>query len=381
MNAAPIVVVGRSTAGCAAARELRALGYDKDIVMIGADPDGSYSRPPLSKHVLDSDDGTSARWDLSDLRITELNSAATRLDPGRKTVALSDGTDVEYGTLVVATGADARRLARVGQAGELVVRTHDDARVLRSRLDAASSAIIVGAGFLGMEIASACVRRTIETTVVDVDPPLERVLGSFLAAAIEERLAENSGSMLRPAGPVTLSGSPVDGIVLPDRTALHADVVVSCVGEVPASDWLDGTGVADRDGVGIGEDCSTSVPDVFAAGDVTYFREPSRYPRRGPFWSNAVAQGRVAAASALGAAARCAPVDDYFWTEVLGLSIKAVGPLPLVGEPEIVTGSVDDGSALLRWTHPDGRKTLVAYGLRMSVGKLRALARAEQGQG
>lgn len=380
MSRAPIVVVGESIAGCTAARELRALGYGGEIVMIGADPDGGYARPPLSKHVLNYGDAQSPGWDLSDLQIDEVNCCAIGLSTDRRTVSLADGSDIGYGKLIVATGADARRLAYVDQSGELVIRTQQDARELRSRLGSASTAIVVGAGFLGMEIASACIRRNIEVTVVDVDAPLERVLGSFLSAAVTRRMVEHGVRMVCPPGPVTLSGSPVDGVVLPDRTVLQADVIVSCVGEIPATGWLDGTEVADRFGVGIGEDCSTAVSDVFAAGDVTYFREPSMYPRRGPFWSNAVAQGTVAAASALGLPARCTPVDDYFWTEVLGLPIKAVGPLPLVGEPEFLEGALDDGSALLRWTHPDGRKTLVAYGIRKPVGKLRALARAEQEQ-
>ena len=148
--------------------------------------------------------------------------------------------------------------------------------------------------------------------------------------------------------------------------------MVTCAGDVPETEWLNGTGIADDRGVAIDERCATAVPDVFAAGDVAYSRAGSG---RAPFWSNAVAQGKVAAASALGLEPTCAPADDYFWTEILGLSIKVVGPLPLLGNPTVLEGSVDDGSALLQWNHEDGRTTIVAYGMKKAVGLLRRLAR------
>lgn len=383
MTALPIVVVGESIAGCTAVRELRALEYDGEIVMIGADPDWGYARPPLSKHVLSSDDAESSGWDLSALDVTEMRGRATGLDVDTRTVVVDDGRTVEYDKLIIATGAQARRIAAPEQSGELVVRTLADARALRTRLSSASSALVVGAGFLGMEIASACVRRGVEVTIVDVEAPLERILGPFLSEAITARTAAEGGTVIRAEGPVTLSGNPIDGVILSDGTAIHADLVVSCVGESPVTDWLEGTGIAGGAGVEIDRACSTAVPDVFAAGDVTHFRDASDRPQRGPFWSNAVAQGKVAAASALGLPGRCEPVDDYFWTEVLGLSIKVVGPLPLEGEPQVLEGSVEEGSALLQWDHgngnPGGRKTIVAYGIRKSVGKLRAMVRAEQG--
>ncbi|MDZ7918276.1 MAG: FAD-dependent oxidoreductase, partial [Rhodococcus sp. (in: high G+C Gram-positive bacteria)] len=161
------------------------------------------------------------------------------------------------------------------------------------------------------------------------------------------------------------------GIEFANRT-LTADLVVTCAGDVPQTDWLDNAGIADRMGVGIDFRCATSVPGIFAAGDVAYSRAASR---RAPFWSNAVAQGKVAAASALGVEPTCAPTDDYFWTEILGLSIKVVGPLPLHGDPTVLEGSVEDGSALLQWTHQDGRTTIVAFGIKKPVGLLRRLAR------
>ncbi len=242
-------------------------------------------------------------------------------------------------------------------------------------MDAAESAIVVGGGFLGMEVASACAARGVATTVVDVDPPLRRLLGPFLSEAVVARATERSWTFRQAESPVELVGDPVHGVRI-DGEVLTADLVVTCAGEVPSTEWLAGSGIADRSGICIDDRCTTSRPDIFAAGDVTWFRGSDGTPRRSPFWSNAIAQGKVAAASALGVEPRCRPTDDYFWTEVAGLSIKVVGPLPLTGEPTVVEGSVEDGSALLEWQHDDGRKTVVAYGIKKAVGVLRRRAAA-----
>ncbi len=341
--------------------------------MIGADADGCYARPPLSKHVLKSEAAEAERWDLSDLHITSIVDRAVSVDTDTRTVTTVSGADVPYDALIVATGAAARRIAAHGQAGETVLRTFADARALGSRLNQARTAIIVGAGFLGMEVASTCAFRGIEATVVDIDAPLERLLGSFLSESILLRAESASVNFVRVDRPVSLLGNPVVGVELAERT-LAADLVVTCAGDVPETSWLDGTGISDRYGVGIDERCTTTVSNIFAAGDVAYSRTaPAQV--RSPFWSNAVAQGKVAAASALGLDPTCAPTDDYFWTEILGLAIKVVGPLPLHGDPTVLEGSVDDGSALLQWNHDDGRKTIVAFGMKKPVGLLRRLAR------
>ena len=366
-----IVIVGDSIAGCTAAREVRARGHDGALTVIGADADGYYARPPLSKHVLKGDGAEAETWDLSDLDITAVVDRAVSVDTDRRTVTTADGTDVAYDALIVATGASARRIAGPDQMGENVLRTFADVRALRPKLDEARTAIVVGAGFLGLEVATACAARGVEVTVVDVDPPLQRLLGPFLSEAIARRAKEWSIEFVLADGPVGLTGDPVTGIELGDGTRT-ADLVVTCAGDLPETDWLEGTGIADARGVAIDEQCATTAPGVFAAGDVTYFRDASA---RAPFWSNAVAQGKMAAASALGVEPTCAPTDDYFWTEILGLPIKVVGPLPLQGDPTVLEGAVDEGSALLQWNHDDGRVTIVAFGIKKPVGLLRRLAR------
>ncbi|WP_309500348.1 NAD(P)/FAD-dependent oxidoreductase [Streptomyces shenzhenensis] len=371
-----MLVVGESLVGTTAARHLRTLGHTGPITIIGAEGHGACSRPPLSKAVLkDPAADHTLGLALDGLGADVIRSPAVSADIRRRTVTTADGRQVAYGALIVATGADARRLAAHGQRGELVLRTLDDARLLRGRLADTGSVIVVGAGFLGMEVASACAARGIPATVVDADRPLQRILGDHLSAEITARAAAHGIRFVQATGFATLTGDPVSGVALPDGTELTADLVVTCAGEVPCTGWLGGTGLAGRLGVGIDHACATTVPGVFAAGAVTYLRgDGTRPDRRAPFWSNAVAQGRAAAASALGLPQPGPPQDDYFWTEVAGLTVKIVGRLPLLGEPATVPGSMADGRALLTWSHADGTSTAVAYGLRKPVAALRALA-------
>lgn len=368
-----IVVAGESIAGITAARQLRELGHAGPITMIGAEDCGAYARPPLSKAVLKDDRSDSTLgYQLDRLDIDVVHSPAVTADVDRRVVGTANGREIVYDALIVATGARARRIAAPGQRGETVLRTLDDARRLRTRLDAARSALVVGAGFLGLEVVSACVARNIPVTVVDVDPPLRRVLGPFVSEAITARAEEHGVRVVLTGGPATLTGDPVDGVRLAEGAVLTADVVVTCCGEVPNTDWLVGTGLAGAHGVGIDPACATAVPGVFAAGDVTCLGPGGT---RAPFWSTAVAQGKAAAASALTLDPAGPPLDDYFWTEILGLSIKVVGPLPPAGEPDVVEGSVPGGSALLTWFGDNGRRTVVSYGKRVPVPKLRSYAR------
>ncbi|UGT67886.1 NAD(P)/FAD-dependent oxidoreductase [Nocardia gipuzkoensis] len=372
-----IVIAGESIAGVTAARELRALGYTGSITIVGGDNDGAYARPPLSKAVLHdpaAEDTLQYRLDGADVNVVREPAVAADLDD--RTVTTSTGRIVGYDALIAATGANARRLAAPGQSGELVLRTLADARLLRTRLATATSAIVIGAGFLGMEVATACVARGIPVTVVDVDPPLQRILGPFLSAAVTARAEQHGVQVVQTPHFVTLAGDPVCGVVMVEGQVLSADLVISCVGEIPNTAWLNGSGVADHLGIGIDDHCSTTVPGVYSAGDVAYRRFDGR---RSPFWSNAVAQAKVAAASALGLPLRSTPTDDYFWTEILGLAIKIVGPLPVAGEPTVLEGSLADGAALLRWDAGAARSTVVAYGIRKPVPRLRAMANTLSG--
>lgn len=372
-----VVIVGESIAGLTAARELRARGYDGPLTMMGREPEGAYARPPLSKEVLRSAVAeTGLVYACADLHLQHVRSPAVTLDTSARTVTTESGQVAPYDALLVATGATARRLAAPGQRGELVLRTLADARAIRVRMDHAASVIVVGAGFLGMEVASAAAARGLDVTVIDTDPPLRRLLGSYLSDRLAAHAAARGVLTLRVPGAVGLAGNPVHGVTLPDGTTLAADLVVTCAGDLPAVGWLSGTPLADPAGIAIDERCRTTVPAVFAAGDVARLSPSAGCGGgRAPFWSHAVAQGKVAAASMLGQECPLRPTDDYFWTEILGLSIKVAGPLPLTGDPTSAEGDIHAGDAILRWDRPDGPTTVVAFGRKVPVGRLRAIAR------
>ncbi|WP_063065820.1 FAD-dependent oxidoreductase [Nocardia violaceofusca] len=246
--------------------------------------------------------------------------------------------------MVNATEADAVAAVEDLTGGEYVLRTFDDARRLRMRLETARSAIVVGAGFLGMEVASACVARGIAVTVIDVDPPLERILGPFLSKVITDRTERGGVRFVRSRQFATLAGNPVHGVALDDETELIADVVVTCAGEVPNTAWLNGSGLADVLGVGIDRACTTEFQGVYAAGDVTYLRDTGR---RVPFWSNArrARQGRRRLRS--GSCGSHGGIRRLF-LDRNSRPVDQGGRTSAVDRPpDSVEGSLTDGSALL----------------------------------
>jgi 3-phenylpropionate/trans-cinnamate dioxygenase ferredoxin reductase subunit len=360
-----VVVVGGSTAGSTVMRELRRRGFDGQLVLV--DPQRGTNRPPLSKAVLSADvPDESVLIDHSSLEALHVRSAASALDTTARRVTTADGDEHPYDALVLACGSRARRIAAPGQRGELVLRTLDDARVLRDRLTTSSSVVVIGGGFLGMEVATAAARSGATVTVVDPEPPLLRLLGEHLAAELVRR-AEALGILL-VRSTARLVGDPVCGVELGDGRTIEAEAVVSCVGDTPATAWLDGTGLTTHHGIEIDDHARTSAPDVYAVGDVAAVRYGTTV-RRAPYWANAVTQGRVAASSVMGQDVEDPIVDHYFWTDIAGVPLKVVGTLPVSGTPDVLEDA-GDGHGLFSWDGP----TVVAYGVRRSVPKLRATA-------
>lgn len=357
-----VLVVGGSTAGSTALRELRRRGFDGRLTLL--DPLDGTHRPPLSKAVLaDAAHEASVLMDLGSLDVVRVPSEAASLDADARVVTDVDGHAHGYDALLVATGGRARRLAATGQDGELVLRTVADARLLRERLATAASVVVVGAGFLGLEVATAARRTAATVTVIDPEPPLVRLLGDHLATVLVGRATDHGIAVRRSA--VRLHGSPVRGVELDDGSVLEADVVVTCAGDVPETAWLEGSGVAGPQGVPVDASCRTRRDDVWAAGDVAAPVVDGASVRR-PLWANAVTQGRVAAASMLGHEVDAPVLDDYAWTEVAGTSVKVVGRLPCSGTPRVLEESADGGRLLAF-----GSDTVAAVGLRRPVPRLR----------
>jgi 3-phenylpropionate/trans-cinnamate dioxygenase ferredoxin reductase component len=367
-----IVIVGASLAGSTTAQELRNLGHRGPVTIIGAEAHAPYDRSLLSKRLLDPGPPRALpTLPTEHLDAEIVQDAAVRLDPDHRKVTLASGATRAFDALVIATGASARRLATPGQRGELVLRTADDAHRIGARLASARSAVVVGADFLGMEIVSACVRHGVRVTVIDSEPPLQRLFGPALSGLAMAR-AELAGVAVRVdrAG-VSLLGDPVAGVRFSDGSELRADLVVTSAGDIANAGWLTDSGLEICDGVVIDELCRTNRPGVLAVGDVAAIRSPDGAERH-PSWANAVRQAKVAAHAILEIPGAPPVLDDYRWTEFLNRDIRIVGVLPPAGDPEVVEGSLWK-DAVLCWFGTSSR-TAVSWGVECPLPELRALA-------
>lgn len=362
-----ILVVGNGIAGQTACDSLRAAGFDGSLTIVGDEPRTAYSRPALSKALLV--DGGSPELASPMHQATELlGVAAVGLDVESRRVHLGDGTDLPYDGLVIASGSRARRLGGA-ESAELTLRTLDDAWVLRERLAAQPSVVVVGAGPLGMEIASAAMAAGCQVTVVADSRPMLSHLGqhlseAFTATAIAQGLTIVDGSAARIDGP--------RGVILRDGSRIEAELIVTAIGDIPNTEWLATSGLAD--GRLEADSRGRIRPNIVAAGDVAAI--PTRQGiRRIPLWSSAIEQAKVAAVALLsGDDAPELDLDPYFWTEQFGLNLKATGHLPVVGEPKFLVGERPEGPSVMRWTHDDGRGVAVAVNHRIAIPRLRRMA-------
>ncbi|MBC2902596.1 NAD(P)/FAD-dependent oxidoreductase [Streptomyces cupreus] len=348
-----ITVVGASLAGLSTVRSLRAEGYDGEIVVVGEERHTPYDRPPLSKDFLkgDIDADALALSDADEFEALDvqwlLGERAVRLDPVARTVTLTGGRHVRTDGVVVATGASPRTLPGTdGLAGVHTLRTLDDAQALRAELlDGLPRVVVIGAGFIGAEVASTAHRLRLHVTVVEaLDIPLERQLGREMGLVCSSLHTDHGVRLLCGTGVAELIGAGrVTGVRLVDGRVLPADVVVVGVGVRPNTDWLAGSGVRVDDGVVCDAGCSTGVPGVVAVGDVARCPNPftGRHARI-EHWSNATEQAKTAARTLLTGVAAPAPLTaPYFWSDQYQVRIQVAGHVAPGAEPEVVEGDVD----------------------------------------
>ncbi|WP_405387787.1 FAD-dependent oxidoreductase [Streptomyces sp. NBC_01102] len=344
-----IVIVGASLAGVRAAETLRAEGFTGRLTLVGNERLTPYDRPPLSKEFLTAEhdppatrlpvsDGLRARW--------LLGRTAVALDLRARTVAFSDGTRLPYDGLVIATGATARRSAGppAPSRGVFTLRGHDDATRLRGALAQGRSLLVVGAGFLGGEIAAAGRARGLDVTLVETGAaPLERVVGPEVGAFVA-MLHREAGIDLRTDTAVTEFRTAADGGLsgarLTDGTDVTADAAVLALGALPATDWLSDSGLRTDGGVhcdtrlrALALD-GTPVPDVVVAGDVARAPQPLADGAALALghWTNAVDQAVTAARTLLrGAGSPAFDEVPSFWSDLHGVRIRSVG-LPVVAD-------------------------------------------------
>ncbi|GII53862.1 oxidoreductase [Planotetraspora thailandica] len=314
-----VVVVGAGLAGVRSVEALRAHGFAGRITLIGEEPHRPYDRPPLSKAVLlGQADSTVVDSDLEalDVRLC-LGVAAKGLRDG--VVETTEG-EVHYDGLVIATGAAPVRLR--GEGRQHVLRTIDDALALRTHLVRRRRIAVIGAGWIGAEVATAAAKAGCAVTVVEAgEAPLVTALGDvggytapwYGKAGVELRLGAVVGSV------------DPDGVTLMSGARIEADVVLTCVGVRPAVDWLKGSAVALDDGVLVDEHLKTSMDNVVAAGDCANWWS-RRFGRRMrvEHWDTALGAPDTAAATLLGEVAVYDPVP-YFWSEQFGHMVQFAG--------------------------------------------------------
>jgi 3-phenylpropionate/trans-cinnamate dioxygenase ferredoxin reductase subunit len=376
-----VVVVGASLAGVRAAEALRAGGFDGDLTIVGAEPHPPYDRPPLSKQVLAGtrtpDD---ARLDVrDDLGATwRLGVRATGLDLDARALSLDDGEALRFDGVVLATGAAPRRIPGWpdGLAGLHVLRSLDDCQALRADLTASPArVVVVGAGFIGCEVAATARGLGLEVTVVEPLPaPCIRGLGEAMGLVVAG-LHRDHGVDLRLGAVVDAlhhDGSRVHGVMLGDGTTVAADVVVVGIGVSPVTGWLEGSGLALDDGVVCDATCA-AVPGVVAAGDVCRWRHPRYGPIRVEHWDNAIEQGEHAGRTLLahlggGDGEPFAPVP-WFWSDQFDRKLQVAGRAGPDAAVEVVDGSVTDRRFLATYTE-DGEVTAV-LGMNMPAKVMR----------
>ncbi|CAM3380876.1 FAD-dependent oxidoreductase [Nocardioides dubius] len=362
-----LVVVGASLAGLRAVEAARRAGFDGEVVLVGDEAHLPYDRPPLSKAYL-ADETPSEPWFRTadhlrdELGVTlMLGTPASGLDAERQVLRVGDA-EVRYDALVIATGATARRWPGTEELGGVhPLRTLDDARSVRAALDAGARTVVVGAGFIGSEVAAGARKRGLDVTIVEaLDVPLSRSVGTEIGEACTQ-LHREQGTDLRCG--VTVTGfeerdGAVTAVRLSDGSTVAADLVVVGIGVIPNTGWLAGSGVRlhERDGgIVCDESLWTGVPGVYAAGDVMHWPNPlfDGEVMRLEHWTTAAEQGACAARNAIEPGRdEALSTVPYFWSDWYDHRIQFVG-IPRADEVRVVSAEQDDDRFLALYRRGD----------------------------
>lgn len=373
-----IVIVGGGLAAARTAEQLRRSEFEGPITIVSDEVHLPYDRPPLSKQVLRSeldDVALKPREFYDEKNITlMLGSAVRNLDTANRTVTLDDGRQLEYDDVVIATGLVPRRIPNFPDLpGIHVLRSFEQSMALREEAGAARRAVVVGAGFIGCEVAASLRGLGVDVVMVEPQPePLASVLGEQIGALVS-RLHRAEGVDVRTGVGVDSVGGQdrVQNVVLTDGTELDTDLVVVGIGSRPATDWLEGSGVEVDNGVVCDRVGKTSAPHVWALGDVASWQDATGHQARVEHWSNVAEQARVLVPSLLGQELQSNPVVvPYFWSDQYDVKIQCLG------EPEaddVVHLVDDDGRRFLAYYERDGVVAgVVGGGMPGAVMKTRA---------
>ncbi|MEV0296732.1 FAD/NAD(P)-binding oxidoreductase [Nocardia sp. NPDC050710] len=381
---APIVIIGAGLAGLRTAEELRRAGYEGELVLAGDEPRLPYDRPPLSKQFVrgETDDTTLRPAEFFDEKRIDLrlSTQATGVDTAARRVTMADGSTLDYAQLIIATGLRPRRLPGLPDLkGVHVLRGHADAAALRAELAGAGKALVIGAGFIGCELAASFRAGGIEVVLVEPQPtPLASVLGEQVGALVA-RMHRAEGVDLRcETGLDTFLSDGADrvrGARLADGSEVATDLVVIGVGSRPVTEWLAESGIALADptaggGVLADEVGRTSAEGVWAVGDVAAWLLETGRRKRVEHWTNAGEQAKLLACALLGVEPPTAARVPYFWSDQYDVKIQALGT-PSAGDDVSVVA--DDGRKFLAYYSQGGILTgVVGAGMTPQVMKVRA---------
>jgi 3-phenylpropionate/trans-cinnamate dioxygenase ferredoxin reductase component len=376
-----LVIVGASLAGHRAAQAARGAGFDGDVIVVGEERHPPYTRPPLSKELLAGEqevdrlhfpcDKFEAQW--------RLGVSAVSLDRGRRRVVLSDGDELTYDRLILATGSRARPW--LGSGAELegvqVLRNLDDALALRAALHRQPRVAIVGAGFIGCEVAQTARKQGLDVTLIDIAATPMLPLGPTLGEWCADLHRDNGVDLRLGTGVAALLGNGhVEAVELSDGERIAADVVVVGLGAVPNTEWLAGSGLQPNPGL----ECDVTLtaaddPDILGAGDIVSWPHPlaDGEALRIEHWTVAAEQGQLAGRNALVPHAERKPYDapPYFWSDQYDKKIQSLG-LPGRAQRLEVIEATPDQSRVVYAGERDGRLVgIVAINAARRLGSYR----------
>ena len=357
-----IVVVGGSLSGLRAVEALRAAGWDRGITVVSAENTMPYNRPPLSKELLWGEDSPEDLvFELSEATndvVWKLGNPASSLNLDEKTLTLSDGEIIQFEGLVIATGVSSRRLNAPGPLeGRTVLRTLDDAVALKSKLQPGLKLVILGAGFIGCEVASTARRIGCEVDVVAMDKVAMQIpLGMMLGAEIQRRHVEEGVRFHMGVSISELKGAgKVESVVLTDGRELSADLVLETIGSVPNTSWLDGNNLDLTNGVLCDPYLrAAGTPGVVVVGDVARFSNPlfNSPAMRIEHWQTAIDTANYGARTLLydlglvDEAPKPISLMPWFWSDQGETRLTSFGMLGLADRQELIEGELQSECAV-----------------------------------
>ncbi len=382
-----VVIIGGGLAGARAAETLREHGFGGSVRIVAAEDELPYERPPLSKGVLLGKDEPATAyvhdedWYAANDVLLHRGVAATAIERAGHRVTLADGTELPYDALLLATGSRPRTLDLPGAGldGVVTLRTMSDSTGLLARLRGRPRVVVVGAGWIGLEVAAAAREHGCEVTVLEPAPsPLHAVLGPGMGGVFR-RLHEEHGVVLRfEDGVAELLGSArVEGVRTRSGLEVPADLVVVGVGAVPNSELADAAGLEVDDGVRVDSVMRSSDPDIYAAGDVARWDNPTLgYPVRVEHWATALNTGPIAARAILGE-----HVDNdvlpYFFSDQYDLGLEYVGHVPHENQADVVVrGDFEGREFVAFWLQSERVLAALAVNVWDTVEPVKALIRS-----